>query len=58
MPTIAETPTETLLAWRASFREHLTMGLSKQARKATELKLAAVEYRLAERGELNDNDED
>lgn len=52
MPRIADTDTETLLEWRRIYQEHLTWGLSKDARRSTLTKLGAVEYRLAERGVL------
>lgn len=49
MPTVRDTPTPQLEAMRDTFRTHLTWGLSKQARKSTEIKLRAVELVLAER---------
>jgi hypothetical protein len=47
---IRDTPTDELLEIRGLFLEQLGWGLSKQARKALEIKVGAIEYRLRERG--------
>ena len=48
---IAETPTADLVTLHADLAEQLDWGLSKQARKAVEIKLKAIELTLAERKE-------
>ena len=48
---LLDEPTENLLRYRAEWEEQLTWGLSKQARKAIEIKVGAVNYVLRERNE-------
>lgn len=54
MPTVRETPTPELVEMRNALLVQLSWGLSKQARKATEIKLRAVELTLDERKEKPD----
>ena len=58
MPILREMPTDELQTWRELFQEQLTWGLSKQARKSTEIKLGAIDHVLRERGETPDDNQD
>lgn len=54
MSTIQGTSSEVLQEWLALYRTQLTWGLSKQARKATEIKIRAIEMTLEERRDADE----
>lgn len=54
MTTIREMGTPQLIAYREILCEHLTWGLSRQLRKATEIKIRAIELTLEEREDAHE----